>query len=461
MPTLYEQILPRLQDIHEEGGNMSAHLVSRVALDALDAEATSNPNAASLVSKIEETLRAYGGKRDHARFNAFFEAYTEALVFLAARHRHVALRAIPDGGKHGKTSDFETLTIPAIGLEVKTLNPVNPVPAIDDAMNRGFEAGYEAEQRSREAAKTSPNGVGIGFGETTWAPHGAGAEETDALTQTMSKISSNIKAGQYAGKPTFLVVSLSRLGVRAGSEQLQRWVEDEDGRRSGHLYTIAAQPLDTAVYGHTRDSWDGPVDLGVLPRVGVLRDHPFIAGVIFVNQVGSEANSVDYLSYAIRLHGVWNTDWERDALFSDNEKQAAKQLFKTLCDATNDLDDGGSADIVNDRPLHSAFYRHLDLLKTWQGAPASGPNFEAFMVEAERLHFAWRGALRKVDVALNHTMRDPADIITGVRDDGRPVLAWAGAQPHPRVPPMALVKLGRQWALDEAVETIRPADVVL
>ncbi|MEJ5023054.1 hypothetical protein WH297_25500 [Ochrobactrum vermis] len=56
---------------------------------------------------------------------------------------------------------------------------------------------------------------------------------------------------------------------------------------------------------HTRDSLDGPADLGVL------RDHPFIAGLIFVTQIGSESHSSDYFSYAVRLHGIWNSVWDR------------------------------------------------------------------------------------------------------------------------------------------------------
>lgn len=440
---------------------MSAHFIDKVVLNALDAEMPSNPEAVYLARKIEEKLAAYRGKRDHNGFNGLFEAYSEALVFLAARHRHVALRAVPDGGKYGKTPDFETLDTPSVGLEVKTLNAADPIATVDDVMNRGFEANYEAEQASRENARTSPNGLGIGFGITTYAPHGEGAGEAEAVTQTMSKLSGNIKEGQYSARPTFLVVSLARLGLRGGAEQLQRWINDPDGRANGHLYTVAAHPLETSFHSYGREHWDGPEDLGQLPRVGVLRDYPFIAGVIFVNQVGSQAHSIDYFSYAVRFHGIWNNAWERDAAFSSEQKQAARAVFDKLCDASSDLDDTFVAGSVDERTLHSAFYRHLETLQTLKGQPAAGAAFEAFMVEADRLHFAWRAALRKVDVT-NYTPRDPADIVAGPRDDGNPSLSWLGAQPHPKVPPMALVKLGKVWALDETgLGPVQPGEVTL
>ncbi len=461
MLSLSDRILPQFQKINAEGGNMSAHLVHRPALDALEAEAISSPDAARLVAKIVETLNAYTGVRDHLRFNAFFEAYSEAVIFLAAKARGVALHAVPDGANRGKTPDFETESTPVVGLEVKTLNPVNPIAAVDEAMDEGFVAGYEAEQRSREAAKTSPNGVGVGISEHVWAPHGKGSNEMDAVVQTMSKISSNVKQGQYAGKPAFLVVSLARLGVQADAAELQRWVEEDGGQRNGLLYSIAAHPHDTKFIGFPREGWGDPVDHGILPRVGVLRDDPFIAGLIFVQLVGSEANSVDYLNYAVRFNGVWNSVWEKDSDFSDDEKAEARRVFETLCDAVNDLDDGGADDIVDDRSLHNAFFQHLEILKTRRGKPAAGADFEAFMVEAERLHFAWRGALRKVDTASSHVQRDPDEIIVGVLDDGRPVLTWPGPQTDPKVPLMALVKTAREWGLDEDIGHIRAVQVTL
>lgn len=461
MTHLYEQILPQLQAINEEGGNMSSHLIQRQVLDEIDARKASTPSAAALVRKLHEKLDAYRGKRHHAGFNAIFEAYTEALFFLAADCRGVPLRAIPDGSNRGQTPDFESIADPPIGLEVKTLNSANPVVAVDDVMNRGFEAAYEAEQRSREAASKSTTGVGIGFGETVWAPHGEGVSEFDAVVQTMSKIDSNVKAGQYEGRPTFLVVSLARLGVHGDALELRRWVDDAEGRRNGHLYTIAAHPADTAFHGYHRDSFGEPSDLGLLPRVGVLRDHPNIAGIIFIDLVGREANGDNYFSLGVRLHGVWNTYWEQNSTALDAEKAGAKSLFDQLCDAWNDLEDQRAGKIIDDRSLHNAFFRHLEKLHNMRGSAPAGPQFEAFMIEADRLHFAWRGTLRKVDSDLAYEVRDPADIFTGVLDDGRPVISWAGAPAHPKVPPMALVKSGPHWGLDEGVGTAKPSAFLL
>jgi hypothetical protein len=461
MTSLYQQILPRLQQINAEGGNMSSHVIGETVLDALDASAEDNPNARALIRKIEETLRSYGGKRDHNGFNAIFEAYMEAVVFLAAADRGMALRAVPDGSTHGKTPDFETVAAPALGLEVKTLNAADPIRSVDAYMDRGFEAAWEAEQNSRQAAKTAPNGVGVGFGVTSFAPHGEGTEIKDAIVQTMAKIDSNVKHGQYEGRPTFLAVSIDRLGIHGGAGELRALLATDEGPRTGHLFAVAAQPAGAPFLGYKRDSYDGPENLGPLARVGVLRDHPYIAGVIFVNHVGSEAHSVDYLRFAVRLHGIWNSEWERNAPFSAADKAAAKAGFDRLCDAWNDLDDSQAATLVDDRPLHAAFYKHLEQLSTYTGQDPTAPGFADFMIEAERLHFAWRAVLRRVDVARHHELRTADDLVSGVLEDGRPVLSWAGQPAHKAVPVMSLVKIGRVWALDEAVGVFAAGPVTL
>ncbi|MBN9319757.1 MAG: hypothetical protein J0I28_08755 [Caulobacterales bacterium] len=338
MTTLYEMLLPHVQAINEEGGNWSSFLMSRPVLDAIEAGAVSDPDLALIRRKILEKLAAYKGVRHHAGFNQIFEAYSEGVIYLAARHRGVALTAISDGASKGKTPDFATKGAEPIGLEVKTINVLDPERTIDAAMEQGFEAGYAALEASR--AEAAEKGVGVGFGIAEFAPHGDGANGKEAVEQTIKKIRSNVKAGQYAARPTFLVVSLARLGVRQHAAQLRRRLDiDEDCgvAPSGHLFAIAAAKLgdDYADYGH---GWFGVRDTGPLTQAGILQDHDEIAGLVFLETEWSQTDKPDAIATGFRFNGVWNIGWN-PAPFSAAEQAEARRVFEALCDTWTDTDD--------------------------------------------------------------------------------------------------------------------------
>lgn len=342
MTSLYDDLLPFLQAISEEGGNFASFLISRPIVEAIDTGAISNPDLARIDGKVREAMAGYRGKRDHRGFSQVFEAYSEGAVYLAAKARGVALTAVSDGAKHGKTPDFRTRTPPDVGFEVKTIDVYDPSRTYDDVMDRGFDAGYAALEESRRAAALSDHGGGVGFGITEFAPHGESVEDPrGAVIQTIRKIRSNVKAGQYAAYPTFLLVSLARLSISTRPRDLRRayhdagWAADS----SGQLFAIAANRIGDPFYAWSPKRPDIS-DLGDLGENGILLDGEFIAGMVFVETQWNKLSDPDAAHTAFAFHGVWNSAWETDAPFDAAQKAAAKQAFQALCQHWNDTEAG-------------------------------------------------------------------------------------------------------------------------
>ena len=357
MTSLYDRLLPRFQAINAEGGNWMTHLFSRPILEAVDAGADHDADLGRIRAKIREAIAAHQHKRDRDRFSAIFNVYSEAVVYLAMLARGLDVQVLPE--RSDKTPDFLTRTPPIVGFELKTLDVHCPSETYEAAMNQGLEAGYEALEASRAAAKAHPQGRGFGSAISSFAPHGEGAGPKEAVIQTMRKVRGNVKAGQYEDQPTILVVSLVRLGVDQDGIQLRRWQEeDEDfgGRANGYLYTIAAHPHGESFSGHEHKYRPGPYDLGALNEAGVLLDHPFIAGVVFVETTWSETQSPKVLTEGIRFNGVWNTAWEDDPRFSPEQKAETKHCFQQLCHAWNDIGDSRSDAIPNLRRLRADLF---------------------------------------------------------------------------------------------------------
>jgi hypothetical protein len=466
MSPLYQTIQPLLLSINQEGGNFVGHLFTEGLADAIDTGAATDANLAMIKAKIEEKIAAYRGKRDHRGFSQIFEAYSEGLIYLAAQARGVLLRAVPDGAQYGKTPDFVTVAAPEVGFEVKTIDIFDPLRTYDDVMDRGFEAGYEAGERAKAAAKISPKGVGVGITEMEIAPHGAGAEEKAAVVQTIQKIRSNVKAGQYEGRPTFLVVSLARLGIHPAAVELRRrgpLDADWDERPSGHLFAIAANRLADNFYGRSRGS-PGITNLGPLGQAGTLLDHPFVAGLVFLETIRSELGGLDPARNAFRFHGVWNDAWEASATFTPEEKAAAKQSFESLCLYWNDMSNSRDDQIPDLAALRAELHFHIDrFVKVWRGRTPDDVSLGDFMVEADRLFFQWQAAELGIPEAVaDYVPRQAVDAAIGCVDpSGEPVLFFPGASSHRAIPMLDLVKRRGQWLPEAVSSKIRANAIVI
>jgi hypothetical protein len=336
MTRLYEAFLPLVQSLNDYGGNFTSFHIRERVLDAIDVGAGSDPSLAALRDKLHDKMAQWKGLQDHKTISELFEAYYEAVFYLTAVHRGVSLCCIPACSKKGKTPDFTSTSEPTINFEVKTIDVADPKATYDRAMAEGLDAKLEAQALAKQ------NGVGV-VGRTI-SPHGSAGDRRGAVEQVMKKIDSNVKAGQYAAAPTFLVVSAVRSALHERAENLRRWLPwpGHVQNANGQLFAVAAHQIGEPFYFFPE--WGREiVNLGAIGRAGILLDHPYIAGLIFVVSEWRETDKGDLVFGVYSLNGIWNNAWEGSASFGPEATTAAKKAFEQLCHHWNDTDDSRSS----------------------------------------------------------------------------------------------------------------------
>jgi hypothetical protein len=342
MTKLFDAYLPIVQELNNYGGNFTAHMISRPILDAIDKGAEAgDASLGALHRKLLEGLQGFKGLQDHKTFSALFEAFYEGVFYLVAARRGVSLTAIPAGSKYGKTPDFKTTLAPEIGFEVKTIDVADPTGTYDKTMAEGLEAKIGVEDQAKA--------TGFGIAARTIAPHGPAKDRREAVEQVMRKIDGNVKQEQYVSCPTFLVVATARTSLHDRADNLRRHLIMFDCAIpvSGQLFAVAAHPVgdDFYFFFERPASISGPhpgeepVALGPLQRNGILLDHPFIAGLIFLSTKWNKTAEANAIDEAYRLNGVWNLAWEASNSSNLDTVAAAKSTFERLCHAYNDTDD--------------------------------------------------------------------------------------------------------------------------
>lgn len=321
---LYGDLLQRLQDVNTYGGGSGVFLLRQKVFDAIDSGADSGDQTLiSLRRDIWEREAGWRNVEDYNALSRLFETYCEATFYLAAKKR-IDLEGIARTSM--STPDFRTTQIPHVQFEVKTLDIADPIATYPELMADGLEASIKANDEAKRK--------GIGFAENVISPHGPTATLCDAIEQTMRKLGGNVKADQYKSAPTFLVVNLGRLSVTVEPEQLNpthtvpddETFDDEPAKLSGQLWTIASHNpgdpftwLDPDLRGQSR----------AVERAGLLRDYPFIQGLVFTKEPwGAFEREADWRD-AYPFLGVWNEDCEL-AWGPDTHKEAQRAL-NTLC----------------------------------------------------------------------------------------------------------------------------------
>ncbi len=332
--SLYDDYLPLVQSLNDYGGNFASIHIRRPVLDAIDNGAPNDPALRYVQSKLHEKMRQWTGLQDHESFSEFFEAYYEGVFYLTALLRGTSLRNITAGSQKGNTPDFETVCKPPVNFEVKTIDLSDPERTYNKIMSEGLDAKLEAEAEAKRS--------GLGSSIHAIAPHGEARNFREVVEQVMKKIDSNIKAGQYKAAPTILVVSTARTALNNRADNLRRWVAwpGLEQPASGQLYAIAAHQVDQPFFFPSNPRVMD--NLGRLGRAGILRDHAYIAGLIFLTTELSASNSCQPVKGVYSLNGIWNADWEKNNSFGRQATLCAKKIFDTLCDAWNDTEDSRS-----------------------------------------------------------------------------------------------------------------------
>lgn len=300
--SLWRTLLPVIQEINDYGGNFISIFLSRSIVDAIDERAALGD--ATLDDKRTQMRRIIQRGKwpyDPNAFNALFETYHEALFYLLADNRGVTLAGIAE--KQSPTPDFETVSEPKECFEIKTIDFTGGQFAYDMLTEDALDGRITAQQAAKKR--------GIGTSTHVVSPHGDAKDTKEAIERVMRQIGGNVKQGQFAQHPTFLVTPMTRTALRRQSEELEptRYDRVMGGTVSGHLWSIAAHQTGDSFFDATLDA---PAhDMGALDRAGILRDFPFIRGIIFINTEWNQLGSADIvddtvLTKAYQMLGIWN-----------------------------------------------------------------------------------------------------------------------------------------------------------
>ena len=329
--SVWNEVLPVVQAINSAGGNFTSIFLNRSVLELLDAAATAGDSTAiTSRDRIVRAVQNGNWPHDPNAFNAIFENYHEGLFYLLAKHRGVQLRHVPENS--GKTPDFAAEVF-SENFELKTLDfsgGSNAYPQI-------AKVGQESQDAARQEAKTR----GVGFGVSSVNPHGSAADWLQVMQRVIRQIGANVKQGQFEEKSTILVVALPRTSIRSDAVDLTDFRQDAVlGPVNGHLWTLAAHKVGDHFWwphpnGFRQQAAAHDNDNGPLPQNGVLRDYPFVQGIVFIHTIWHKLGSADVfnpniLDDAYRLHGVWN-----DAFAPLGQVQSANpSSFFGLCHAS-------------------------------------------------------------------------------------------------------------------------------
>src|SRR5262249_51977223 len=141
-----------------------------------------------------------------------------------------------------------------------------------------YAAIAEAGRAAHQAALSEAHTRGVGTGESSVNPHGSATTWPEVMQRVMRQIGANVKRGQFAEKPTILVVALPRTSIHAGADELNPLRKDPmHGAVSGHLWTLAAHKVGELFISPNPDGLG--LDRAPLEQNGILRDYPFVQAI--------------------------------------------------------------------------------------------------------------------------------------------------------------------------------------
>lgn len=323
--SLYDTLLPHIQDANTYGGGASTFLLRKPVFEAIDQGADAGDKSLkALRDELHQRSKQWNQVQDHEALSRLMDTYCEATFYLAATHRGISIEGIPMADK--STPDFRTTATPAIHFEIKTIDIANPALNYDKQMQDGLDANIEAHERAKQK--------GVGFSEREIAPHGDAETWLDVVRQVMEKLAGNIKKNQYTAAPTFLVANLGRTSIRVDPRELAstypvpacETLENQDAAVSGQLWTIAKH---SAGCPFVWQDADARIRSGDLQRAGLLDDFDFIKGIVFTTEPWSDFDDKPDWRDSYKFIGIWNQSCSLP-IESATEMEARK-IFDSLC----------------------------------------------------------------------------------------------------------------------------------
>jgi len=248
------------------------------------------PTAAYADKKLRKLFATHNWVLNAKQLESFFQLVGEVQFWMLAKDKGVALERIREA--KGNTADLKmsgaTPDLPQ--FEVKTLSVSDGWMHLAKMAEDSFMAQLELQAKQLRGEKVAMSTLSI-------APHGElqrGKECTEMCTNLIDKAVGNIKAGQYAAAPTFMVLNLMLIGSHYNGNMELRPVAagypESWSVRTGVLWTTGFGTMCQLVHG--QPEFEGrPGIEGVLGREGVLAHPHFrkLAGLLLViHSLGKE-----------------------------------------------------------------------------------------------------------------------------------------------------------------------------
>lgn len=242
------------------------------------------PSATYADKKLRKLFAIQNWVLDAKQLESFFQLMGEVQFWMLAKHKGITLERIPEA--KGNTADLK-MAGAAPGLpqfEVKTLS------VSDGGWMHLAKMAEDSFQAQLEVQAGHLRGEQVAMSVQSISPHGVvqrGKEYTEMCTNLIDKAVGNIKAGQYAAAPTFMVLNLMVIGSHFGGNIELRPVAagypENWSVRTGVLWTIGFGTMCQLVHG--QPAFEGrPGIEGLLGREGVLAHPHFkeLAGLLLV-----------------------------------------------------------------------------------------------------------------------------------------------------------------------------------
>lgn len=242
------------------------------------------PTAAYADRKLRKLFAIQNWVLDAKQLESFFQLVGEVQFWMLANNKGIVLERIPEA--KGNTADLKMAgVIPSLPqFEVKTLS------VSDGGWMHLAKMAEDSFKAQLEVKAQQLRGEKVAMSEQSIAPHGnvqRGKECTKMCTNLIDKAVGNIKAGQYAAAPTFMVLNLMLISSHYDGNMELRPVAagypESWSVRTGVLWTTGFGTMCQLVHG--QPEFEGrPGIEGILSREGVLAHPHFkeLAGLLLV-----------------------------------------------------------------------------------------------------------------------------------------------------------------------------------
>lgn len=317
MPGFRDKLLKLMQSVNTYGASCPLLYIKLDFVEKMELEAGENIVFKKSLLEMDSLVdKALQDLEDYESLVCIKNSYAEAFIY-AKLQSLLHIEKIPEASN--STPDFKAMYRGYdIYIELKSLNMMGGNLKHKTVMHNAMNAKIDAENQIA-------NGSNVGFGLHVIQPYKAGAKNYEAdsvrlvIEALISKIGQNIKREQYGLGTTILLVDLAdQLPLHSQPEEaIQPQYYDINNRTklSGELWHVAFGKIGDDIYKTSGLKGEACSD-GKLQKEGILREHPYIKGIIFhvkdcfyglAPQTRENITTTNVIEYITKAHSFFSS----------------------------------------------------------------------------------------------------------------------------------------------------------